>query len=80
MTEDQLRTNYWFRPRLLGIVSVPVTWQGWTAVLVYLVLAAWIVLRAVQGSAAQVWLLAPLTIFAWLFCFWHTDGGWRCRE
>lgn len=77
MTQDSLRTHYWFRPRMLGIVSAPVTWQGWVVVLAYGLLAGWMIDRAVHGSAAHGWLLLPVTIFAWLFCFWHTDGGWR---
>jgi hypothetical protein len=80
-------TVYWFRPRRFGLGATPVTWQGWTLVLVYLAVvlgcAAMVVLPGPGQSpwnvaaAAIVFAVASAVAFRWSWL--KTDGEWRWR-
>ncbi|WP_404336675.1 hypothetical protein AB2M62_19950 [Sphingomonas sp. MMS12-HWE2-04] len=74
-----LRPGAWFRPKAFGFGATPATWQGWTATLGFVVLAALVANVATHRGAAWLALFAPLVLgFVWL-CWAKTDGDWQWR-
>lgn len=68
----------WFAPKQYGYGSSwPVAWQGWAALIVFLILIGVAVgaLRGVQRFAAILLLVAGFM----LVCALKTEGGWRWR-
>ena len=68
----------WFAPKEQGYGSSwPIAWQGWAALIVFLVLVGIAVgaLRGVQRFAA---ILLLVTAFG-VVCALKTEGGWRWR-
>ncbi|MET0307698.1 MAG: hypothetical protein ABW023_03230 [Sphingomonas sp.] len=69
----------WFRPKLFGIGSVPVTWQGWLVTAAMLIAVGLITNLSRHGHPAFLALLAPVA-FAFLWISWaRTEGGWHWR-
>jgi len=68
----------WFAPKEHGYGSSwPIAWQGWAALIVFLVLVGIAVgaLRGVQRFAAILLLVAAFGAV----CALKTEGGWRWR-
>lgn len=73
------RPGYWFRPKLFGWGAVPVTWQGWAATLLLILLALPVAYLGETRHVAYMVLIVPLIIgYVWL-CWTRTDGEWRWR-
>ncbi|WP_010543211.1 hypothetical protein [Sphingomonas elodea] len=79
MTDDSVRPGFWFKPKAFGYGATPVTWQGWTLTLAYVLSAVLLVNHAGWGHPAFYWLLIPSTV-AMLWISWiKTDGEWGWR-
>ncbi len=72
-----IREGYWFAPKLYGIGAVPVTWQGWLATALFLLLLGLAMLM--PNDAAKIAVAVPLVLGFTLLCWLKTDGGWRWR-
>ena len=74
------RPGYWFRPKYFGYGATPVTWQGWLASLVVVLVSLPIAFIAAQRNLTYLVLLVPvLAIFMWV-CRIKTDGDWKWRS
>ena len=79
----------WFEPKLYGYGAVPVTWQGWAVVGVFIVAvlaAVWWWLgfdRSVKAAPASVvWFLVTVAVLVavlWVVSQATTSGEWRWR-
>jgi uncharacterized membrane protein YtjA (UPF0391 family) len=67
----------WFIQKRYGIGGVPVTWQGWAAILAFVVVLVLLV-TLVQGWPRWVGIVALAVAFTVLACV-KTDGGCRWR-
>lgn len=82
-------SRYWFKARSHGYGAVPVTWQGWLTVAVFVIVMTglWFVIvpsgasSDVPWTALALWLtaVAILTTGFLAFCRSRTEGEWRWR-
>ena len=61
----------WFEPRRGGWGWNPISWQGWTITLAFIVLALWTITRFEGRPGIEVAILAPAT-FLLLLVSWRT--------
>jgi hypothetical protein len=78
--------RYWFRQRRRGFGATPITWEGWLATLVFLVIVlgldAGIIIEAPTDRAAAAPLVIIVILVIVAFCAFaasKTEGGWRWR-
>jgi hypothetical protein len=72
--------NYWFKPKLYGFGAVPVTWQGWTVVIVYIVALLGVTSTLGQTKPFATAVIAVLMTGALVVISWiKTEGGMRWR-
>ena len=70
----------WFSPKRYGCGSgLPMSWQGWVVMLVYLAVVMGGALLADRSPVAAASIIAPATILFLVICFRTTAGGWGCR-
>jgi hypothetical protein len=84
MTDLDPDTSYWFRAKKYGYgAGLPLTWQGWVTLGLYLVGLAGIgFLDRQQVPAARIIafaLFVVMTGFVMALCRHHTKGGWKWR-
>ena len=77
--------EFWFVPKRYGYGAVPVTWEGWAVVAVFVaIVIAFAVIyrrRKTAGlSNVRPWvaLIASTVVFVWI-CAVKTDGTWAFR-
>lgn len=71
----------WFRPKAYGIGSgLPIAWQGWLVIAVYIALVALAAYAFGTHSAAGAGIVLPATAVLILICMRTTRGGWRWRR
>jgi hypothetical protein len=78
-------TRYWFKPKRYGYGATPVTWQGWCAIAVF-VLVMIVFNGALRLTEKHYWALAVLFTFDAIavaafvvICKRRTKGEWRWR-
>ncbi len=78
MTGDD--DGMWFRPKAFGIGLVPIAWQGWALIGVYILILAGIH-RALHPDHRATEVAMVLIVSAGLFAIaaHHTRGGLRWR-
>ena len=70
----------WFAPKRYGMGSgVPISWQGWLVLLVYvtIVLGAFFLFRATSPASIAVLVIATAVLL--VIASRTTKGGWRWR-
>jgi len=78
-------TNYWFTPRRYGYGATPATWQGWTAIIAFVVVCGLVTLAQFAWMPG-VWgvvffvIFLPTAVFGFIALVRKkTDGEWRWR-
>ncbi len=72
--------KYWFKPKIYGYGSYPVTWEGWVTIVVsVLILYGFILLflsknRFIFYASFLIWIIAIVFI-----SYIKTDGKWKWR-
>jgi hypothetical protein len=70
----------WFAPKRYGCGSgMPISWQGWAAMIVYMAVVIGGALLADRSLVAAVSIIVPATILFIVISFRTTAGGWGCR-
>lgn len=76
--------KYWFRQKTYGLGAVPVTWQGWCVIAVYVVSLmgfAWFLRQSAEFTLARLavhlGMAGILTCVLIWVCWRKTEGGWR---
>jgi hypothetical protein len=83
MTQKSI--DYWFKPRRYGHGATPTTWQGWAAIIVFLIVVPLVAL-GLMWAMPNVFGLLAIVIFIPLAAYFFitlvrnkTDGEWRWR-
>lgn len=68
--------GYWFKRKLYGWGWVPVSWQGWTTIAVFILLLVWFIVPFISAPAPStmhvLWFLVRIVIWAYallLVCY-----------
>jgi hypothetical protein len=70
----------WFAPKRYGIGSgLPISWQGWVVLLVYLALLGLASLVMRYSFIGYISIVVMLTVILIVICLRTTRGGWRWR-
>jgi hypothetical protein len=76
-------TEYWFKPRRYGHGAMPSTWQGWAALIAFVILFPLVAL-ALMWVMPNIWgllafvIFVPPAVFGFItFVRKKTDGEWR---
>ena len=70
----------WFAPKRYGYGSgLPISWQGWTVTIAFLVVVTVLSFTLKDRPLALVAALVPPTIAFLVICAKTTRGGWRWR-
>ena len=72
----RVRPGYWFAPKLYGLGSTPVTWQGWAVVAVAIVLIV-AATMGIESNDLKIAVTVPIVLVLGVVCWLKTDGGWR---
>lgn len=67
----------WFVPKRYGYGAVPITWQGWVAILLFVVVV--VAARIWLTGAGRVLAIAAALIALIAICAAKTEGGLRWR-
>ena len=77
--------EFWFVPKKYGYGAVPVTWEGWVVVAVFvaIVIAFALIYRrrkkaGLSNTTPWMALIASTIVFVWV-CAVKTDGTWAFR-
>jgi len=57
--------NYWFKKKLYGWGWVPVKWQGWAVIAIFIALITWFATdldKSAEGTADVVWYLGKIAV------------------
>ncbi len=83
---DYLKDNpqgYWFKRKLYGWGWVPVKWQGWLVILVFIIFLAWngidISSETTPSNNELIWFFAKIVIFGGIMIFICYKKGERPR-
>jgi hypothetical protein len=78
-------TEYWFKPRRYGHGASPSTWQGWAAIIAFVIIFPLVAL-ALMWAMPNVWgilgfviVMTAVTLGFIAFVRKKTDGEWRWR-
>jgi MFS family permease len=81
---DKPRKKYWFKRRRYGYGWIPVTWQGWTVLVAFLIVVVGgaSVLTLIPQPDGWIWVYTLLSILslAWLLVIAYKKGPapkWR---
>ncbi|MGH6705235.1 MAG: hypothetical protein ACREB1_00285 [Sphingomicrobium sp.] len=70
----------WFAPKRFGYgAGLPISWQGWVVMLVFMALVAGIAVFFGDRPLAIMALLVPLSLLLIVIAARTTRGGWRWR-
>jgi hypothetical protein len=70
----------WFAPRRLGYgAGLPIRWQGWLVLGLYLAVVLGAAVLLGDRPAALLALVVPATMLFMIVCARTTRGGWRWR-
>jgi hypothetical protein len=70
----------WFAPKRYGYgTGMPVSWQGWTLTIGFIVVAVGLGLVFKHRPLQLIAALAPFVIAFTIICARTTRGGWRWR-
>lgn len=74
---DDERDGAWFAPRRFGYgAGLPIAWQGWVVLAVYLAL---VIGTPLVWPRAAPFVVLPATIVLVWIAYSRTRGGWRWR-
>jgi len=74
-------STYWFKPKTYGYGGTPVTWEGWTLVVVNVVAVIGCIVLIAIGQHVVLGLLGAFAVtglVVWLSMI-KTDGTWSWR-
>jgi hypothetical protein len=77
--------NHWFKPRRYGDGATPIAWQGWAAIVVFLIVVPLVAFGLMWAMPNVLGILAivifiPLAAYGFMtFVRKKTDGEWRWR-
>jgi len=84
MSHDESKKTIWFPAKKYGIGwGLPVTWQGWLVLALYLILTIsgiWYLDNTGHGLFAIVYALLTTAIFVWICWIKGEPPGWRWGE
>ena len=83
MTHEHAKTDFWFRPRRYGPGASPSTWQGWAAIIAFVIIfppLALVLIWAMPNllSIIAVVIFIPTAVLGFIaFVRKKTTGEWR---
>jgi hypothetical protein len=70
----------WFAPKRYGLgAGLPIAWQGWAELLIYLLVIGAAVWEWGEHSLPTLSIVVPATVSLGIIGFKTTRGGWRWR-
>ena len=74
-----MTNKYWFKPKKYGIGAMPSSWEGWSVILIFSIVAIYTAINFANDLFKLIIILFILIIILIFITKKKTDGEWKWR-